>query len=76
MELDIDEMPDNTHHKKYSSELATQGMYIVYDLLMFHTIINLKINLYLDKMIIRIKKQEPDVDIEGKDSSTEHDEVV
>ncbi|KAE9543523.1 hypothetical protein AGLY_002323 [Aphis glycines] len=29
-----------------------------------------------DKMIIRIKKQEPDVDIEGKDSSTEHDEVV
>ncbi|XP_001946513.1 uncharacterized protein LOC100165111 [Acyrthosiphon pisum] len=53
MELDIDEMPDNSHHKKYSSELATQ-----------------------DKMIIRIKKQEPDVDIEGKDSSTEHDEVV
>jgi len=29
-----------------------------------------------DKMIIRIKKQEPDVDIEGKDSSTEQDEVV
>jgi len=26
MELDIDEMPDNSHHKKYSSELATQGM--------------------------------------------------
>jgi len=43
MELDIDEMPDNSHHKKYSSELATQGMYIIYDLIMFHTIINLKI---------------------------------
>ncbi|XP_060847638.1 uncharacterized protein LOC132927179 isoform X2 [Rhopalosiphum padi] len=53
MELDIDEMPDNSPLKKYSSELATQ-----------------------DKMIIRIKKQEPDVDIEGKDSSTEQDEVV
>ncbi|CAH1731711.1 uncharacterized protein LOC114120993 [Aphis gossypii] len=53
MELDINEMPDNSPLKKYSSELASQ-----------------------DKMIIRIKKQEPDVDIEGKDSSTEHDEVV
>lgn len=53
MELGIDEMLDNSHHKMYSSELATQ-----------------------DKMIIRIKKQEPDVDIEGKDSSTENDEVV
>jgi len=27
-------------------------------------------------MIIRIKKQEPDVDIEGKDSPTKQDEVV
>lgn len=53
MELNIDEMLDNSSMKMYSSELATQ-----------------------DKMIIRIKKQEPDVDIEGKDSSTEHDEVV
>lgn len=53
MELDINEMSDNSPLKKYSSELASQ-----------------------DKMIIRIKKQEPDVDIEGKDSSTEHDEVV
>jgi len=33
MELDIDEMPENSRHKKYSSELATQGMYIVYDFL-------------------------------------------
>lgn len=31
MELDIDEMPDNSRHKMYSSELATQGMYILYD---------------------------------------------
>lgn len=31
---------------------------------------------YLDKMIIRIKKQEQDVDIEGKYSSTDHEEIV
>ncbi|KAL5238661.1 hypothetical protein ACI65C_006071 [Semiaphis heraclei] len=53
IELEIDEMLNKSHHKKYSSDLATQ-----------------------DKMIIRIKKQEPDVDIEGKDSPTKQDEVV
>jgi len=26
MELEMDEMLDNSHHKKYSSELPTQGM--------------------------------------------------
>jgi len=30
MELDIDEMPDNSPLKKYSSELATQGMFMIY----------------------------------------------
>jgi len=42
MELEIDEMPNKSHHKKYFSELATQGIlyYIMYDLLMFHTIVN------------------------------------
>jgi len=39
----MDEMLDNSHNKKYSSELVTQGMYIVCDLLMFHILINLKI---------------------------------
>ncbi|XP_015363435.1 PREDICTED: lysine-specific demethylase phf2-like [Diuraphis noxia] len=53
MGLEMDEMLDNSHHKKYSSELTTQ-----------------------EKVIIRIKKQEPDVDIEGKDSSSEQEEVV
>jgi len=30
MELDINEMPDNSPLKKYSSELTSQGMYIIY----------------------------------------------
>lgn len=44
IELEIDEMLNKSHHKKYSSDLATQGIYyIMYDLLMFHTIINQKL---------------------------------